>query len=133
MSKILIAEDDAVVREILAATVESMGHVPLLSPNGRHALETLECDPLVALVITDMAMPEMGGRELIEATRGLFASRPRPAPILIMSGVVAPREIADLLDQGAEAFLAKPIHLAEFCEYVKRVLPNSKDLEELAR
>lgn len=118
--KVLIVEDDPAIRAIVAKVIESMGHVPLLSPNGKHALETLACDPDIALILTDMAMPVMDGRELIKEVR-----RPGQAPappVLIMSGVVGPRDIADLLEEGAEAFLTKPIRKEDLREYVARVL-----------
>ncbi len=120
MAKVLIAEDDPLEREILESVIEEMGHVPLLSPNGMHALATLECDRKIALLLTDMAMPEMDGRALIQAARQLPAHT--RLPIVIMSGVVAPKEIADILLHGAEAFLSKPVRLQELRHYVAAAL-----------
>ncbi len=116
MAKILIAEDDSTTRLMLARALESMGHQILLSPDGAHALETLECNPGISLLISDMVMPKMDGRALINAVR----QRGLKVTLVIMSAVVGVREIADLLDQGATFFLAKPIRIAELREYVAR-------------
>ncbi|MBI5544577.1 MAG: response regulator [Deltaproteobacteria bacterium] len=120
MAKILIVDDDPVARDILAEVVEAMGHSVLLSPDGAHALKTLQCDRRVAMLVTDMAMPEMDGRELIRAAHKVPAHS--KLPIAIMSGVVGPKEIADLLREGAETFLPKPVKLAELRECVVSII-----------
>ena len=116
MAKILIAEDDPTTRLMLARTLESMGHQILLSPDGAHALETLQCNPGISLLISDMVMPRMDGRALINAVRQSGFK----LTLVIMSAVVGVKEISDLLDRGATFFLAKPIRLAELREYVAR-------------
>lgn len=116
MAKILVAEDDSTTRMLLLRTLEAMGHQILLSPDGRHALASLESNPGIGLLITDMVMPEMDGRALINAVR----ERGHKLTIVIMSAVVGVREIADLLDHGASFFLPKPIKLSELREYVDR-------------
>lgn len=120
MAKVLIADDDPVSRDILAEVVEGMGHTVLLSPDGAHALKTLQCDRRVSLLITDMAMPELDGRGLIREAHKLPTHQ--RLPIAIMSGVVGPKEISDLLRAGAETFLPKPVRLADLRECVTAVL-----------
>ncbi len=93
-----------------------MSHQVLISPDGRHALASLECNPGIELLITDMVMPEMDGRALINAVR----ERGHKLSIVIMSAVVGVRGIADLLDHGASFFLPKPVKLSELREYVDR-------------
>jgi DNA-binding response OmpR family regulator len=71
-------------------------------------------------------MPDMDGRALIHAARQLRAHA--TLPIVIMSGVVGPKEISDLLQQGAEAFLTKPIRLQELRHYVTAALDRRTKL-----
>ena len=120
MARILIAEDDLTSQKLAAAFVKSMGHEYLVSPNGRHALETLRAANHIDLVLTDIMMPEMGGRELIEVLRA--DARLAKIPVIIMSAVVGVRDISDLLRAGAEFFLAKPIDRSELQDYVERCL-----------
>lgn len=120
MGKVLIAEDDVTCRKILHHTVEDMGHTAICSPNGRHAWETLQVNRDVRMVITDVQMPKMDGRELIRTLR----ADPELGclPVLIISGVIGPKAIADLLARGATLFLPKPLNVGEISKYVARCM-----------
>ena len=120
MAKILIAEDDPATRYILAKTVEKMGHIAIFSPNGRHAWETLQVNPDIRLLITDVMMPEMDGRQLIGVIRGNEDFR--DLPVIIISAVIGPKAIHDLLQIGATFFLPKPLDYKEVIHYVARYL-----------
>jgi DNA-binding response OmpR family regulator len=58
--KVLVAEDNRDSRELVSDILLSLGHVPILAPNGRVALEKIMADP-PDLVILDVNMPEMDG------------------------------------------------------------------------
>ncbi len=120
MSRILIAEDDPMVRRLIAKSLEPLRHELLFVSDGIHAIDILRCNQGFDLLITDISMPLLDGRQLVstiahdKALRGL--------PILIMSGVVGVRDIADLLDLGATKFLAKPLNLETLREDVVHCL-----------
>jgi CheY-like chemotaxis protein len=120
VANILIVEDEKSSRLSIARMIELMGRRPLLAGNGREALDVLDDDQDVDLVITDVSMPEMDGRELVRRIRE--DRRYKRLPILIISGVVGPREIASALAGGATAFLPKPVKAADLREYVERYL-----------
>ena len=107
MAKILICEDDFIAREVIKAMVEKMGHVPIISPNGKHALDTLEVNHDISLLITDMMMPIMNGTELVQILRG--NSSYDGLPIIMVSGILGVNDIAELLDLGATLFQPKPL------------------------
>lgn len=108
MAKILICEDDFVAQEITRVMVEKMGHVPIISPHGKHALDTLEVNHDINLLITDMMMPVMNGTELVQILRG--KSRFSHLPIIMVSGILGVNDIASLLDLGATRFQPKPLN-----------------------
>ncbi|ACL05608.1 response regulator [Desulfatibacillum aliphaticivorans] len=118
MAKILIAEDDLITRKVLYKIVEGMGHSVIMSPNGRHAWETLETNPDISMLITDVMMPEMDGRELIELVRA--REEFQNLPIIIISAVVGPKAVANLLKMGATLFLSKPLKVDETRKYIER-------------
>ena len=91
MSTILVAEDDKAARRMAVSTLKKMGHIVFASPNGRHAYETLQVNEGIDLVLTDIMMPEMDGRQLIKKIREgtEFAA----VPIIAMSVLFA--EIAE--------------------------------------
>ncbi len=120
MAKILIAEDDATTQILVAKYVEKMGHSAFISPHGRHAYETLIANKDFNLLVSDIMMPEMDGRQLIKTIKG--NSSLRDLPIIIISAVIGVSDISDLLELGANFFLQKPMKREDFEEYVNRCL-----------
>ncbi len=118
MAKILIAEDDRATLEVFSTAVESMGHSVIRATNGQMAWEVLQANDDIALLLSDMSMPGMEGRELIMLIRG--CSRFSKLPILVVSGAVRAKEIAHVLEKGATHFMAKPVELQELKDVIKR-------------
>lgn len=116
MKKVLIAEDDELTREMIAIVVEGLGRTVIRSSNGRLAREILNDNPDIALLVTDVCMPELDGMELIRTIRETGPER--NLPIIIVSGVVKPSEITHLLDIGASRFLGKPINADHLRQYI---------------
>ncbi len=118
MQKIIIAEDDPISRVIISKAVESMGYVAIQTANGAHALELVESNPEVSLVITDISLPDLDGRDFVKTLRG----KPETStlPVMIISGVVSYAQIIEVLELGASRFLPKPIDIKE----VKRLIPK---------
>ena len=63
---ILVVEDEALVRLLAVETLREFGHIVHMADNGETALEILQAHPEIALLLTDVAMPKMDGRELAE-------------------------------------------------------------------
>jgi PAS domain S-box-containing protein len=68
---ILVVEDEALVRLVAVESLRDMGHTVHEAENGAAALELLERTPGIRLMVTDIAMPEMTGRELAKAALAL--------------------------------------------------------------
>ena len=120
MKKVLIVDDDASTRCLLAQIVESVGGVSVESSNGERALNILADNSGIDLVITDMVMPKMGGRELVNAIRE--SKKYDNIPIILISGIVRLSEITDLLESGVRYFVPKPVNRALVTEYLQNVL-----------
>ena len=120
MSRLLIAEDDSALRMILKKGLIKKGYDPIICPNGKEALEVLKKDQNFDLILTDMMMPKMDGRELIENIRS--NDNLKNIPVIIMSGVVSIKEISDLLKTGASAFIPKPIKINDLDNEIKEVV-----------
>ena len=120
MIKVLVADDDELTLRILCKIVQDMDLVPIACADGATAWNVLKANPDIAFIITDMQMPELPGRDLIEKLRA--NEQMRDLPVIIVSGVVRLREIKDLLDAGASYFLPKPIERKDLESYVVRLL-----------
>lgn len=120
MPRILVVDDDPVMRTVITRALEPLQCDLHLASDGIHALDALRCNQNFDLLITDISMPVLDGRQLI-ATLKHDKSLPR-IPVLITSGVVGVHEIADLLDIGATMFVPKPIAAAAFREDVMSCL-----------
>jgi CheY-like chemotaxis protein len=120
MAKILIADDDRATLEIFSTAAESIGHSVIRVTNGQMAWEVLQANDDIALLVSDISMPEMEGTELIRLIRE--CSRFSKLPILVVSGAIRAREIAHLLEKGATHFMAKPVQLQEFKDVIMRYI-----------
>jgi PAS domain S-box-containing protein len=116
---VLVVEDEDAVRKLAVRVLEREGFQVLAADNGANALDVMEAhNGAVDLVLTDMVMPEMGGRELAWHVR-----RRRPGvPIVFMSGY----DDALVSGSGAEGeFLAKPFTPAKLASRVSELLRPS--------
>jgi YesN/AraC family two-component response regulator len=91
----------------------------LVASNGRSALQIYEqSQERIALVITDITMPEMGGLALAEALR----VKNQTVNILAMSGYPLKMAAQDLAAQGIVGWLQKPLSFDQLAQQLKRVL-----------
>ncbi len=120
MQQILIVEDDIITRKILVKALESFNLGIIQASSGSIALRIIEDNPDIALIVTDLMLPELDGRQLVKIIRG--NQEWREIPVLMISGVVKLKEITELLTIGVTRFLAKPINVAEFLEYCSQLL-----------
>jgi two-component system, sensor histidine kinase and response regulator len=128
MVKILIVEDDPITRKMLGYLVQDWGYVPLFSPDGQHALDTLHVDDEIRVVVADVMMPKMDGKELLKTLRSKESFR--TLPVILVSSVIGPKSIADLLAMGASRFQPKPVDASVLAENIKHALDDAKRFGE---
>ena len=121
MYKILIAEDNKGVRHLIARIIRTMeGMFTIECSNGQRAMDILEDNHDIDILITDIQMPEMDGFEVIRRVRAQKSTQ--DLPIIVISGVIRVAQIRDLLDMGASRFLPKPIPGRSLKEYLLNLL-----------
>ncbi|WP_313049408.1 response regulator [Pseudomonas soli] len=120
--KILLVDDD--VRNIFALTsaLEHKGAIVEIGRNGREAIECLEANDDIDLVLMDVMMPEMDG---YEATR-LIRQQPRwrKLPIIAVTAKAMKDDQQRCLQAGANDYLAKPIELDRLFSLIRVWLPQ---------
>ena len=128
-NKILIAEDDEDIIELLRLYLEKDGYELVLATNGEEAFQKL-LQNKISLAILDIMMPKMNGYELTKKIREISQ-----IPILILSARNQDSEKILGLDLGADDYLTKPFNPLEVLARVRSLLRRSyefkvKDLEE---
>lgn len=105
---ILLVEDNEGLRAALAENLTQLNYHVLECANGKEALQLLEryADE-VALILSDIVMPFMGGQALLHAVR----ARGWRMPFILISGHPIGKELEALLDQGLSCWLKKPLGL----------------------
>jgi PAS domain S-box-containing protein len=119
---VLLVEDEPAVRRSIRMMLQRHGYHVVEARHGADALRLYhDHSPAVDLVVTDLSMPELGGRALIDALR---AERP-DLPALFMSGYADrdPRESAPLPPHTG--FIAKPFEAGALLHHVRRVLEDT--------
>jgi len=118
----LVVEDEPSVRDMVSRVLADQGYDVLQASNGAEALalvDSLGSDGDLRLVVSDLAMPVMGGREL---ARRLAERRPGPVPLLFISGYTDDDLVRqNLLEQGQQ-FLPKPFSPDALAARVKRLV-----------
>lgn len=106
MAKILIVDDSATVRKLLAHTLRPKHHQCIEACDGFEALEKLALHPDIGLVISDLNMPNLDGIELITSIRQTPQYRDLPIIMLTTEGSSESRKLA--FNAGADLYLVKP-------------------------
>ena len=119
MAKILIAEDERDIRDLVAFTLRFAGHEVFAATNGEEAVELApKVNP--DLVLMDVRMPRMTG---YEACRLLKANAElKDVPVMFLTARGQESEIQQGFDAGAEEYLLKPFATDQLTSRVKAIL-----------
>jgi two-component system cell cycle sensor histidine kinase/response regulator CckA len=117
--RILVIEDEPVVRDVIRRTLAGLGFDMVLCPNGKDGLARFNERPTEwCLVLLDFTLPDIGGQEIFHH---IHATRP-DLPVLIMSGYDG-KEISHLFrDQGISGCLQKPLRPGELVTAVQQAV-----------
>jgi PAS domain S-box-containing protein len=119
---ILLVEDENSVRELATLVLEECGYTVMTAPEGLAALSLMAaCREKVDLLLTDVVMPQMGGRKLAET---LLAQHPE-LRVLFMSGYTDDAVVRHGVLQANTNFLQKPFTPNSLAKRVREVLDHS--------
>ena len=119
MTKILIAEDEPDIRELVAFTLRFAGYEVVTAANGEEAVQQAVKE-LPDLALMDVRMPRMTG---YDACRAMKANPElKDIPVVFLSAKGKEGEIATGLEAGAEEYLLKPFAPDQLTERVRAIL-----------
>ncbi len=108
--RVLIAEDDAVSRHVLSATVEQLGHEWVAASNGLEAWEAFGAGEF-EIVLTDWMMPALDGADLCRRIRAHEGER--YPYIIFLTGLGGSDHVLEGMEAGADDYLVKPVDRRE--------------------
>jgi PAS domain S-box-containing protein len=115
---VLVVDDEAMVRQVAQASLESRGFRVLLASHGREAIDVVKAHPEIGLVVLDLTMPVMGGEE---ATEGMLAINPS-LKILLSTGYDSREEASRLRRKQVFGYLQKPYTSRQLTDQVRAAL-----------
>lgn len=119
MARILIAEDEPDIRELVAFTLRFAGHEVVATSNGEEALHKAS-EIIPDIILMDVRMPRMTG---YDACRAMKADPLlKNIPVVFLSAKGQDSEIQTGLEAGAEEYLLKPFAPDQLTERVKAIL-----------
>jgi CheY-like chemotaxis protein len=121
---ILVVEDNRDMRNALVASLARLGYRTREAPDGREALALFaeQADdpsaPGIALVLSDLVMPRMGGQALFHALK----QRDPAIKVVLLTGHPMEEELGELEEQGLSGWLFKPPNLEKLAQLLQQVL-----------
>jgi CheY-like chemotaxis protein len=125
--RILVVDDNLPMRKALAETLKHLNYDTIEAGNGKEALELIEslraghpgsASSPVALIMSDLAMPVMDGRELFSELK----KRNIELPFVMLSGYLANNALDDLKEKGLSGWLQKPADIEQISNLLEKIL-----------
>lgn len=125
MSRILITDDSADMRQLLSALLAEEGHRVTVAPNGTKAVEAMRADP-PDLLILDLMMPKLDGYGVLKEmdTHGLLSQ----VKILILTAKTAESDWVRGYKMGADMYVTKPFENEELLQQIEVLMTTSKEV-----
>jgi len=117
VGKVLLAEDNDAIRELIAVLLEKLGLTVCTVVDGKQLIEKAQTEKF-DLVISDIHMPRMGGVEAIQILKSAGYS----VPIIALTANAMKDDIASYLSAGFDGHLAKPIERDKFVQVISKLL-----------
>jgi two-component system phosphate regulon sensor histidine kinase PhoR len=126
-ARVLVVDDERVVREGCQRVLKGRGYEVLTAENGQVALDCLLKEDVDVLLL-DLKMPVMGGEEVLDMAQEKYAD----IPIIIITGHGTIDKAVECMKKGAYDFVTKPFQIEQFLLTINRALEKRR-LEQKAR
>jgi CheY-like chemotaxis protein len=122
LETVLLAEDEAGVRALLANQLSVLGYRVISASNGEEALSMARSFPgSIQLLVSDLVMPKLGGRELTSELRKVYPE----LRVILISGYAGHHPDGPETSLPGDCLLGKPFSMRELAQTVRRVLDST--------
>jgi putative two-component system response regulator len=123
MSRVLVIDDEAVIRDLMVEILERAGYEAVGAETAGRALELLD---EVSVVVSDIVMPGLSGIELLDEVR-----RRRPSmPVVLVTGAGTYENLSEAVARGADGFVMKPFSHPELQRAVAAAIERARRAEQ---
>ena len=123
MAKILIAEDERDIRDLITFTLRFAGHEVIATSNGVEAYEAALLE-IPDLILLDVRMPRMSGYEACVELKA--NQKTQMIPVVFLSAKGQESEVRIGLESGADEYILKPFSPEQLNEQIRTILENHK-------
>lgn len=120
-AKILIVDDEPLIRDALAFKLTKDGYDVDTAEDGEKAIQKIESEEY-HIIISDIMMPFISGFELVK----ILKERGTDAPVLMLTSLNSETAVLKAFDLGADDFMTKPFSPNELSVRIKKLLKNNK-------
>jgi CheY-like chemotaxis protein len=117
---VLVAEDEDIVRLVVVEVLGDLGYRALEAADGPAALRILKSRQRIDLLITDIGLPDINGRQVVDQARGERSG----LKVLYMTGYAESAASGEFLDEGAEIII-KPFNMDKLSAKIQEVIERS--------
>ena len=121
-SRVLVADDDRIVRRIVVGKLSGLGYEVREVEDGQAALDLLVGGEVPDLLITDSLMPRMNGLELVRSIRSNPEVGLSSLPIIMLTSRQSEHDVIEGLETGLDDYVTKPFSPDELVARVRTVL-----------
>ena len=120
MKRVLVVDDSPTVRELVRTTLEGGGFETVEACDGSEGMAVLNADNEIALVISDVNMPVMGGLDFLD--QFVSSGRSKLVPFVLLTSEALPSMIERAKKSGAKGWIVKPFKPVLLLSAVRKLL-----------
>jgi DNA-binding response OmpR family regulator len=120
MKRVLLVEDDLILQRSLQTGLTKRGYEVITANDGRKANQLFAQGDSYDLVILDIMLPFVSGKDLLKHVKNNNAA----TPVIMITGLSEESAVTETLNSGADAFLRKPLSFPELLVHVSRLANN---------
>jgi two-component system, chemotaxis family, chemotaxis protein CheY len=118
--KILSADDSSMIRRVIRGAVEMVGHELVEAADGKIALEVLEKNPDIGLILLDWNMPNLDGLSVLKAVKA--DERFKNIPVVMVTTEVEKGKVVEAIKAGAKNYVMKPFSQADLVSKIMETI-----------
>ena len=119
--RVLVLEDEQDTRDLLGIVLGSHGATPILTGNVSQALQFMQTQQPIDVVIADIGMPDYNGYAFIAALRKDQGAEIRNTPVIVLTAYSTPADRDTALISGFNEYLAKPFDPGVLTSTIRRL------------